>query len=74
MRYLGLEDRFVFSVASGQVESRNSDGGGKPAFAGFSDYVHRVSGSQDGKVVAAAGQDQVIRVWDPEGKVIAEFK
>ena len=72
--YLGLEDRFVFCVGTGQVESRDSNGGGKPAFGGFQDYVHRVSSSQNGLVIAAAGEDQVIRVWDPQGKVIAEFK
>ena len=74
VRFLGLEDRFVFSVGDGTVESRDSAGNGKPGFGGFSDYVHKVSSSLDGKVVAAAGQDRVIRVWDSDGKQIVEFK
>lgn len=74
VRFLGLEDRFVFSTGRGKVESRDSNGGGKPGFGGFSDYVHKVSSDQAGKVVAAAGQDQVIRVWDAAGKLLVDFK
>lgn len=74
VRFLGLEDRFVFSMGDGKVESRDSGGNGKPGFEGFSDYVHNVSSSRDGKVVAAAGQDRVIRVWDAAGKLMVEFK
>ena len=74
VRFLGLEDRFVFSTGRGKVESRDSNGGGKPGFSGFSDYVHQVSSDQAGNVVAAAGQDQVIRVWDAKGKLLVEFK
>ena len=74
VRFVGLDDRFVFSTGEGKVESRNSNGQGKPGFAGFSTYVHRVSSSLDGKVVAAAGQDQVVRVWDNSGKLVATFK
>lgn len=46
VRFMGLEDRLVFTVGDGQVQSRDSNGGSKPAFAGFGDYVHKVSSSQ----------------------------
>jgi WD40 repeat protein len=74
VRYLGLEDRFVFAVGDGQVQSRNSNGDGRPALTGFSDYIHRISSSRDGEVIAAAGQDGVIRVWGKDGKIKVEFK
>ena len=74
VRFLGLNDRFVFSTGDGKVESRDSGGNGKPGFAGFSDYVHKVSSDLSGKVIAAAGQDQVIRVWDDAGKLLVDFK
>lgn len=73
VKFLGLADRFAFSTGSGKVESRDSNAGGKPAFAGFSQYVHRLTASQDGGVVAAAGQDGKIRVWDRDGKELMTF-
>ena len=74
VRFVGLEDRFVFSTGDGKVESRDSAGNGKPGFSGFADYVHRVVSNRDGDRIAAAGQDQVIRIWDAKGKLIVSFK
>lgn len=74
VRYLGLEDRFVFSTGTGDLHSRDSEGNGKPGFGKLTDYVHRLSCSRDGKVLAAAGTNRTVRVWNAEGKQIAEFK
>lgn len=74
VRYLGLENRMVFSTAKGHVHSRDSEGNGKKGFGQTTDYVHRVSSSRDGKIVAAAGTSRVVRVWDAQGKLLAELK
>ena len=74
VRYLGLNDRLVFSTGDGKVQSRDSKGNGKPGFSGFSDYVHKVSSDQSGKIIAAAGQDRVIRIWNEGGKLLVDFK
>ncbi len=74
VRFLGLENRMVFSTGKGHVHSRDSGGNNKQGFSKTTDYVHRVSCSRDGKIVAAAGTKRTIRVWDLKGKQIAEFK
>ena len=74
VRFLGLDDRIVFALGDGSIQSRNSNGDGKPGFDGFRDYVHRVSCSEDGSVVAAAGQGRNVQVWNAKGEPIAEFE
>ena len=74
VRFLGMADRFVFSMGDGKVESRDSGGNAKPGFPGFTDYVHRVTSSDDGGIVAASGQDRVIRVWDQAGKLLSSWE
>ena len=74
VRYLGLDNRMVFSTGRGEIHSRDSDGKGKPGFGKLTDYVHRISCSRDGKIVAAAGTNRTIRIWDADGKQIAEFQ
>lgn len=74
VRFIGLEDRIVFSTGDGKVESRDSNGGARPGFGGFDDYVHRVSCSLDGQVIAASGEDRVVRIWTADGKLMATFE
>ncbi len=73
IRYLGLEDRVVFSAGDGRVDSRNSNGDGRPGFPGASDFVYSVRCSDNGQLVAAGGQDGYVRIWNPKGEKLLEF-
>ena len=73
VRYVGIDDRLVFGTGEGKVESRNSNGDGRPGFAGDSDYVHSVRASGDGNVIVGGDQNGTVRIWKADGTVVAEF-
>lgn len=74
IEFLGVSDNFVVATGDGKVVTRNTGGGGGPNFAGATDFMYNVRASQDGKTVAAGGQDSVLRVWDQQGKSIVTFE
>ena len=52
---------------------KTDNGGNVRTFAGSGDYVYSVSCTADGKIIAAGGQDSVVRIWSDDGKEVASF-
>lgn len=73
IEFLGASDNFVVSTGSQQVATRNVGGGGGPNFGGATDFVYDVEASRNGRLVVAAGQDSVVRIWDQQGNSIVTF-
>ncbi len=75
LAYVGDQNQVLVGVGDKSVHIKRTDNGGNVrSFGGATDYVYAVSVSQDGKTLLAGGQDGVLRVWDDQGKVLAEFQ
>ena len=75
VRFAGNGVNVVASCGDGVVHMRRSDNGGNVrTFSGGKDYMYNVSISADGKVIAAGGQDSVLRLWSDNGQVVASFE
>jgi WD40 repeat protein len=73
IEFLGLSDQFVLSTGDPRVVIRTTAGGSGPTFAGATDFMFNVRTSEDGRTIAAGGQDSVLRVWDHQGGSLATF-
>lgn len=70
--FVGTDDTCVVG-SKDLVTSRKTDGKGGPSYGGAADFVHAVSGTPDGKLIVAGGQDGRLRVWKAEGEAVATF-
>lgn len=65
LQFIGKTPQFVTCSGDTQVKIFNATNGGVVrTFAGGKDYIYAVSVSQDGNVVAAGGEEGVVRVYN----------
>jgi WD40 repeat protein len=63
--FIGKKAEFLTAGGDNQVKRFNATTGGNTGtFAGGTDYIYAVGASLDGAVVAAGGQDGVVRVYN----------
>jgi WD40 repeat protein len=67
--FVGKTPTFLTCSGDQQVRSWNADNGGNTGnYAGNTDFVYAVSASPDGQVVAAGGQEGVVRLYRGPGQ------
>ena len=77
LQFIGSSDSLL--VSSGEKEKNvvlrdKMFGAPRTEFKGSADYVFAVGASRTGRVVAAGGQDGVVRIWSEKGQEIAAFR
>ena len=73
VRFIGATDNFLAAAGDKTVTTRTSEGGTGQAYAGSTDYVYAVGANTMGTVIAAGGEDGVVRIWDQKGQPITTF-
>lgn len=75
LNFVGMTDEFVSCSGDRRVfRHRASNGGAVREFKGSPDFVYSSAITDDGSIVAAGGEDGVLRVWDGNNaKEIAAF-
>ena len=68
--FVGKKNEFITCSGDQQVRKYRTDGGNAGNYAGGTDYLYAVGVSPDGSVVAAGGQEGVVRVYDAGGKLL----
>jgi len=67
LNYAGYGNQFLVSTGNGIVRLYNSDGNQVRNFGGVpGDFVYNTAASDDGKIIAAGGQDGVLRLWNAD--------
>lgn len=73
-QYLGALDQIVTSAGDNKVRIVNSDGGEVRLLPEVADFMQSVATNRNGDVIAAGGQDSILRVWNArDGKQLAAF-
>ena len=74
-RFVGDGDTVVTCSGDAKVKTFKDNGGEEKSLAGATDFMYTAAASADGKLIAAGGQDGVVRVWSmPEGKAVVTFE
>jgi WD40 repeat protein len=75
LNFVGMTDEFISCSGDRRVfRHRASNGGTVREFKGSPDYVYSSATTADGTLVAAGGEDGVLRVWDgTNAKEIVSF-
>ncbi|MCB1207970.1 MAG: hypothetical protein KDK97_01525 [Verrucomicrobiales bacterium] len=75
IRYLGASDTAATSAGDSKIRLINSDGGEIKQLPGSKDFMNALSSSRDGDLIAAGGQDGVLRLWQVStGKEVGTFE
>jgi len=61
--FIGTTDQFVTCSGDAQVRAWSTGGGNTGTFGGHNDYVYAVGVSPDGNLVAAGGEEGVVRLY-----------
>ncbi len=75
IHFLAATDHVVASSGDKSVRVKNAANGKQiRSLGGATDFLHSVTASANGKLIAAGGQDSVVRVWQADGKTVVQFK
>ena len=75
INYVGITDQAVASSGDHGVALFKENGDRVRSYSGSTDFMNAVATTADGKIVIAAGQDGVLRVWNGlTGDVMATFE
>ena len=74
VRFVASGDNVVASSGDKSVQMKNATNGRNVrGFSGATDFMYCVMTSRNGKLIAAGGQDSVVRIWSDDGKVLVNF-
>ncbi|MEX2214027.1 MAG: c-type cytochrome domain-containing protein [Phycisphaeraceae bacterium] len=74
IQFIGVSDTTITACGDSGVKMVKDNGQNVRAFAGASDFMHCVTVTPDGKVVAAGGQSSIVHVWNgTNGQEIVKF-
>lgn len=75
IQYIGVTDNLASGSGDKTVKfHRAGDGGNYRGFGGMTDYVYAVAVSRDESIVAAGGEDGVLRIWNGQnGQSLMNF-
>ena len=74
VRYLGATTRLITTSGDKQVRALGDDAASPTALPGTTDFMQSCAASGDGAVVAAGGEDSVLRIWTAKNNAsVAEF-
>ncbi len=68
--FVGKKNEFITCSGDQTVRKFRTDGGNAGNYSGGTDYIYAIGVSPDGSVVAAGGQEGVVRVYDAGGKLL----
>jgi WD40 repeat protein len=68
--FVGKKNEFLTCSGDQSVRKYRTDGGNAGNYGGSTDYLYAIGVSPDGSVVAAGGQEGVVRVYDASGKLL----
>ena len=74
IEFMGSSDNMMCSSGDKKISAKNTAGGNVRDYGGPADFMYSVRTSGDGKVIAAGGQDSVVRVWIESGQTIINFE
>ena len=72
--FVGITDQLLATSGDHQVALYKENGDKVRSFEGASDFMNAAAATPDGKIIIAAGQDGVLRVWDgATGQALSTF-
>ena len=71
--FIGITDQTLASSGDNQVRILKENGDKVRSFEGPADFMNSAAATPDGKLIAAGGQDGVLRLWRDDGTLITNF-